>query len=57
MMEEGRGLPKHLIEQLQRLLGEDPVMGVQCPEPCVEYHEGSCDGRNACSRMLKQKQA
>jgi len=55
MMEE-RGLPRHLIEHLQRLLGEDPVIGVPCPDPCIEFHEGTCDAQNACSRMLKQKQ-
>ena len=55
MMEEGRGLPKHLIEQLQKMLGEDPVMGVPCPKPCIEYHEGTCDAQNACSRMLKKQ--
>jgi len=55
MMEEEKGLPKHLIEQLQKMLGEDPVMGVPCPEPCIEFHEGTCDAKNACSRMLRMK--
>ena len=51
---EGRGLPQHLIEQLQKMLGEDPVMGVRCPKPCIEYHEGTCDGENACSWTLNR---
>jgi hypothetical protein len=53
MMDNEKGLPKPFVEQLQRLLGEDPVMGVKCPKPCIEYHEGTCDAQNACSRMLK----